>query len=78
MTQMALHQPDYARSRAILIGTTAYRGSGFSALLPAAANSLEGMRNILIDPELCGWPKDRVSIIENKTQISGNREATGP
>lgn len=66
---MTLHQPDYARSRAILIGTTAYRASGFPALLPAAANSLVGMRDVLTDPELCGWPKDRVSVIENKTRV---------
>jgi HEAT repeat protein len=69
MTRVTPRQPDYSRSRAILIGTTSYFGSGFSPLLPAAANSLVGMRQILTEPELCGWPEDRVRVIENKTRV---------
>lgn len=52
---------DFSRSRAILIGTAGYRDAAFPPL-PAAANSLAGMRSVLTDPSLCGWPEDRVSV----------------
>jgi len=56
--------PDYSRSRAVLIGTSVYQDENFPQL-PAAANSLEGMRQILTNPELCGWPADRVTQLPN-------------
>ena len=60
--------PDYPRSRAVLIGTATYRDSRFPPV-PAAANSLNGMRQILTDPGLCGWPRDRVTVIEDPTDM---------
>ena len=60
--------PDYPRSRAVLIGTAAYRDSRFPPV-PAAANSLNGMCQILTNPGLCGWPRDRVTVIEDPTDM---------
>jgi glycine betaine/choline ABC-type transport system substrate-binding protein len=56
--------PDYARSRAILIGTSEYKDKGFRPL-PAAANSLKGLNEILVDERLCGWPAERVTALLN-------------
>lgn len=61
---------DYAESRAVLIGTSEYQDERFPAL-PAADNSLEGMRQILTNPELCGWPAPRVKQLSNE---SDNRQ----
>jgi len=52
--------PDYSRSKAILIGTSVYRDKCFLPL-PAAANSLKGLQEILLDEQLCGWPAASVS-----------------
>src|SRR2546430_2563950 len=56
--------PDYSRSRAILIGIARYRDSGFPNL-PAARNSLRAMRQVLIDEDLCGWPPERITVLED-------------
>ncbi|MEV6926622.1 caspase family protein [Dactylosporangium sp. NPDC051485] len=50
---------DYSRSRAILIGTSAY-----THLRPvdAAANSLASMSRLLTGPQ-CGWQPDRVTVL---------------
>jgi glycine betaine/choline ABC-type transport system substrate-binding protein len=61
--------PDHSRSRAVLIGTYEYQDERFSQL-PAAKNSLEGMRQILISPELCGWPASRVTQLPNESDRS--------
>src|SRR5580692_3419382 len=53
-----------SESRAVLIGTADYRDRGFLPL-PAAANSLAGFREVLTDPELCGWPSARVDTVAN-------------
>ncbi|RFU38143.1 hypothetical protein DZF91_29250 [Actinomadura logoneensis] len=53
--------PDPLRSRAVLVGTAEYRDPAFPRL-PAAANSLAGMRAVLTDPALCGWPDGRVTV----------------
>jgi glycine betaine/choline ABC-type transport system substrate-binding protein len=58
--------PDYSESRAVLIGTSEYQDKKFPAL-PAADNSLEGMRQVLTDPELCGWPASRVKQLSNES-----------
>jgi glycine betaine/choline ABC-type transport system substrate-binding protein len=58
--------PDYSKSRAVLIGTSDYQDVKFPQL-PAAANSLEGMRQILTNPELCGWPANRVTQLPNQS-----------
>jgi glycine betaine/choline ABC-type transport system substrate-binding protein len=60
--------PDYSRSRAILIGTTTYQDSAFLPL-PAAANSLRGLREILADPRLCRWPADRITVLPDPTDV---------
>ncbi|WP_433512357.1 caspase, EACC1-associated type [Nonomuraea sp. CA-143628] len=31
--------------------------------IPAAANSLNGVHQVLTDPRLCGWPADRVTVL---------------
>jgi glycine betaine/choline ABC-type transport system substrate-binding protein len=56
--------PDYSRSRAILIGTSDYRDKSFRPI-PAAANSLKGLNEILVDERLCGWPSERVTALLN-------------
>ncbi|WP_433436022.1 cell division protein CrgA [Nonomuraea sp. CA-141351] len=61
---MSPDPPDRSRSRAVLIGTAYYQDSSFPRL-PAAANSLHGMYDILTDPSLGGWPADRVTMIED-------------
>lgn len=60
--------PDYSRSRAVLIGTSAYQDKGFLPL-PAAANSLRGLHEILIDPQLCSWPTDRVTVLSDPADV---------
>jgi osmoprotectant transport system substrate-binding protein len=68
---MESDQPrDYSDSLAVLIGTSEYQDKRFP-LLPSADNSLEGMRQILTDPELCGWPAARVKQLAN---VSDNRQ----
>jgi hypothetical protein len=56
-----------ARSRAALIGVAAYDDASFTPV-PAARNSLAGMRALLTDPALCGWPDGDVSVIEDPRQ----------
>jgi glycine betaine/choline ABC-type transport system substrate-binding protein len=68
---MDSEQPfDYSESYAVLIGTSEYQDKRFPAL-PSADNSLEGMRQILTDPGLCGWPPARVRQLAN---ASDNRQ----
>jgi peptide/nickel transport system substrate-binding protein len=64
-----LDQPDFSRSRAILIGTANYKDTWFTPL-PAAANSLSAMRDVLTDPDLCGWPTERVTLLRDPTDAS--------
>lgn len=61
---MSLERPDHSRSKAILIGTSVYHDPEFPAL-PAVANSLRGMRELLVDPDLCGWPEERVVVLRD-------------
>ena len=60
--------PDLARSRAILIGTTASADAEIPAT-PAAGGSLAGMQAVLTDAELCGWPDDNVAVIQDTSDI---------
>ncbi len=53
---------DYGRSRAVLIGNWDYT---FLEPVPAAANSLRRMADLLTGP-LCGWPPDRVTVVANE------------
>jgi hypothetical protein len=51
--------------RAVLIGVSDYAdGSAFDNI-PNARNSLTRMSKVLTDPGLCGWPEDRIEILEN-------------
>ena len=59
-SKAALH--DYRRSRAVLIGTSDYREL---QALPAASKSLERITNMLTS-DLCGWPRERVSVFSNE------------
>jgi proteasome lid subunit RPN8/RPN11 len=59
--------PDYSCSRAILIGTATYKDSRFPSV-PAAANSLTGMREVLTDPRLCGWPSERITFLRDPAE----------
>jgi Caspase domain len=51
-------------SSAILVGVSAYE---YAELRPirAARNSLQAMRSMLADPELCGWPRGQLRVIAN-------------
>jgi glycine betaine/choline ABC-type transport system substrate-binding protein len=62
---MSAALPDYPRSRAILIGTSVYHDKRFRQL-PAARNSLNGIKEILVDEQLCGWPEERVEVLLNQ------------
>ena len=62
---MSAALPDYPRSRAILIGTSVYHDKRFRQL-PAARNSLNGVKEILVDEQLCGWPEERVEVLLNQ------------
>ncbi|WP_113702073.1 caspase, EACC1-associated type [Nonomuraea lactucae] len=70
MSAEAPRPPDHARSRAILIGVSAYDDQAFRPL-PAAANSLEGLRRVLTDPALGGWPEERITFIRDPADAAG-------
>ncbi|MFF3225387.1 caspase family protein [Nocardia suismassiliense] len=50
--------------RALLIGVSEYDDDGFRNV-PAALNSVRAIKGILTDPNLCGWPEECVTVIEN-------------
>ncbi|WP_149830497.1 caspase, EACC1-associated type [Streptomyces tailanensis] len=50
---------DRSGSRALLIGVSTYQDPDFPSV-PAAGNSLQGMRQMLVDEELGGWSNDQV------------------
>src|ERR1022692_4492980 len=60
--------PDYSRSTAFLIGVSDYADPAFPQL-PAAANSLERMRDVLSDPRLCGWPPERITVLRDPIDV---------
>ncbi|HEX6361109.1 caspase, EACC1-associated type [Actinophytocola sp.] len=60
--------PDYPRSTAVLIGCARYRDDSYPQL-PAAHNSLSRLRDLLATAELCGWPPDRITLIENPVGV---------
>lgn len=53
---------DYRNSRAVLVGTSDY---SHLTSVRAAANSLDRMASLLTS-ELCGWPRNRLSVIKNE------------
>ena len=55
---------DYSESRALLISVSEYDDPGYP-LLPAAANSMRAMKEMLTDPALCGWPAERITEFPN-------------
>lgn len=54
----------HADSNAVLIGVGHYTDEAFPDV-PAAVNSLHAMDDLLTDFELCGWPKERVTVLED-------------
>ncbi|MFD1539581.1 caspase, EACC1-associated type [Nonomuraea guangzhouensis] len=70
MSPEAPRSPDHPRSRAILIGVSAYDDKAFRPL-PAAANSLDGLHQVLTDPNLCGWPAEQITLIPNPADVAG-------
>ncbi|MEY9860213.1 hypothetical protein ABH935_005849 [Catenulispora sp. GAS73] len=54
--------PDRSRSRAVLIGVSAFRHPTLPDV-PAAGNSLHGMHDALVD--LGGWPPERIEVLDN-------------
>ena len=61
---MATEPGPHAGSRAILIGVSAYEDPEFPPIR-AARNSLAGMRRVLAEPSLCGWPPEAITTISN-------------
>ncbi|WP_433563213.1 caspase, EACC1-associated type [Nocardia sp. CA-151230] len=60
-------EPDrepHSDSRAILVGVGRYDDEALPDV-PAAVNSLHAMDELLRDSELCRWPEDRVTVLEN-------------
>ncbi|MGH3159566.1 MAG: caspase family protein, partial [Streptosporangiaceae bacterium] len=53
-----------ARSRALLIGVSAYEYAEFPPIR-AARNSLQAMRSLLSDPALANWPPEQITTIAN-------------
>ncbi|CAM3962060.1 caspase family protein [Kibdelosporangium persicum] len=60
---------EYSESRAVLVGVSRYEDVAIPDV-PAAANSLKALHAILVDPNLCGWPEDRVTVIANPSTAS--------
>ena len=61
----ALETGARADSRAVLIGVSTYDDETGFAPVPAARNSLRAMRALLCDPLVCGWPPERVTVIDD-------------
>lgn len=57
------------KSRAILIGVSAYEDADFPPIR-AARNSLTAMRQTLADLELCGWNPEEITVISNPHSAS--------
>ncbi|RKS77121.1 caspase domain-containing protein [Actinomadura pelletieri DSM 43383] len=53
---------DLAGSHALLIGTSRFHERAYTGV-PAAANSLTGMYEMLTEPSCGGWPPDQVTVI---------------
>jgi len=51
-------------SRAVLIGVSDYDYPEFPPIR-AARNSLQAMHDLLVDPTLCGWPPEQITVLEN-------------
>lgn len=56
---MTQQTPDLTRSAAALIGVSEYADPDLPPI-PAAANNLVRLQRVLTDPDLGGWPTDRV------------------
>jgi S-DNA-T family DNA segregation ATPase FtsK/SpoIIIE len=56
-------------SRAVLIGVSEYQDAQFPAI-PAARNSLEGMRDMLTSATLCHWAPTSVTVIPNPVSVT--------
>ncbi|MFF4889805.1 caspase family protein [Micromonospora chersina] len=66
---MAPKSMDFSDSRAILIGTSAYRAGFGNVPMPAALNSLKAMQDVLVD--VCGWPESRIEVFPDRAIVDG-------
>src|SRR4051794_23241940 len=55
-------------SRAVLISVGKYT-SGYQPI-PEPARSVAALRDILLDPQLCGWPAERVVVVEDPATVA--------
>jgi hypothetical protein len=63
-------QADHNRgSRAVLIGVSEYDHAEFTPIR-SARNSLAAMEALLLDPALCGWSRDQLTVISNPRSAS--------
>ena len=62
-----VHVP--AGSRALLIGVSKYEYAVFPEIR-AARNSLEAMRSLLVNPMLCGWQPEMITVIADPSSAS--------
>lgn len=62
---MRSDRPVPVNSRAFLIGVSNYQDHAAYPSYRAVGNSLEGMFEVLTDPDLCGWSKDSVELISS-------------
>src|SRR4051794_28760768 len=53
---------------AVLLGVSSYRDTR-QRPVPAAANSLRRMRQLLTDSRLCGWLPEQVTVIDNAAHV---------
>ncbi|MGI8332368.1 caspase, EACC1-associated type [Actinomadura scrupuli] len=60
--------PDPGRSYAVLIGTSAYRSAGL-ADLPAVANNLTALAEVLTDPALGGLVPEHTAVLPDATGV---------
>ncbi|MFD8073916.1 caspase family protein [Streptomyces sp. NPDC059718] len=67
-TMMSVEVPDYSRSRAVLVGVSVYSDPWFPPL-PAVTNNLAGFQEVLTDPQLCGWPRDRLTVLLDPVDV---------
>ena len=58
-----------ADSQAVLISVSAYEYAEFPPIR-AARNSVQAMQSLLVDPALCGWPPELITVIANPISAS--------
>jgi hypothetical protein len=54
----------------VLVGVSTYRYAEFPPVR-AARNSMNVMRSLLADPDLCGWPPEQITVIADPNSAAG-------